>query len=234
MHTNNNGAPAGPERRLIWFLVRLRTGQKGALAFGGSVRFGVLLEEVERGRFFGGELGGFRNVLDRSGNRHLRQQLNAAVVLESRSGGDEPAHDDVFFEAAQIVHLAGHRGFGEDAGGLLEAGGGDERVGRKRSLGDAQEQRAARSGTATVGDDAIVLFAEAELVYLLFEQERRVSHIFDLYTTHHLAGNGLDVLVVDIHALEAVDLLNGVHEIRLRELFAENREQVMQVERPVN
>ena len=42
------------------------------------------------------------------------------------------------------------------------------------------------------------------------------------------------MLVVDVHALEAINLLNGVHQIRLRELFAENGEQVMQVERTIN
>src|ERR1700682_5368818 len=143
-----------------FFLAGGRTLRRSCLDFGSGVGFGVLLQEVERRGFFGGELGGFRNVLDRSGDRHFRQQLNAAVVLETGSGGGESAPDDFFLEAAQIVHLAGNRSFGEDASGLLEAGGGDERVGRKRRLGDTKEQRAARSGTSTVGDDAIVLFAE--------------------------------------------------------------------------
>ena len=41
-------------------------------------------------------------------------------------------------------------GFGEHAGGLLEAGGRDEAVGRERRLGDAEEQRTADCGTATL------------------------------------------------------------------------------------
>src|SRR6267143_209698 len=114
---------------LILALPGLRTGQEGGLAFGSGVRLGVLLQEVKRGRFFGGELGGFRNLLDRSRRGHFRQQLDAAVVLETRAGGNKPAHDDVFLEAAEIVHLAGNGCFREDAGGLLEARGGDERIG---------------------------------------------------------------------------------------------------------
>ena len=48
LRTNNNGAPAEPERRLIWFFCpALRTVQKGALAFGGSVRFGFRHHEVD-------------------------------------------------------------------------------------------------------------------------------------------------------------------------------------------
>src|SRR6266436_6024986 len=231
LRTNNNGAPAEPERRLIWFfLSRLRTGQKGALAFGGSVRFGVLLEEVERGRLFRGELGGFRNLFHGSRGGHFRQQLNAAVVLKARTGGDEAAHDDVFLEASEIVHLAGDGRFREDAGGLLEARGGDERIGRERRLGDTEEERTARCGAAAIGDDAIVFLAEAELVHLLLEEEGSVAHVLDLDPAHHLARDRLDVLVVDVDTLEAVNLLNGVDQVRLRELFAEDGEQVVQVE----
>src|SRR6266446_10487213 len=103
-----------------------KPGQRGGLALGSGVCLGVLLEEVERGRFFGSELGGFRNLLHGSRGWHFRQQLNAAVVLEARTGGDEAAHDDVFLEAAEIVHLAGDGSFRKDAGSLLEARGRDE------------------------------------------------------------------------------------------------------------
>src|SRR4029077_5530269 len=117
---------------------------------------------------------------------------------------------------------------------LLEARGGDERVGRERSLGDAEEQRTSRCRAATVSYYAVVLFAEAELIHLLLEEERGVAHVFDLDPTHHLPGDGLDVLIVDVHALEAVNLLNGVHQIRLRELLAEDGQQIVQVERAVD
>src|ERR1700674_1731751 len=205
-----------------------------ALAFCGGVGFGVLLQEVERSGFFGGELGGFGNFLNRRGSGHFRQQLNTAVVLEARTGRDEAAHDDVFLEAAEIVHFAGDGRFGEDAGGLLESGGGDERVGRKRRLGDAQEKRTARCGAAAIGDHAIVFLAEAELVHLLFEDEGGLADVFDFDPAHHLARDGLDVLVVDVHTLETVNLLNGVDQVGLGELLAEDGEQVVQVERAVN
>src|SRR5262249_28528707 len=102
--------------------------------------------------------------------------------------------------------------------------------GRKRRLGDAKQQRTAGCGTPTFGDDAVVFLAEAELVHLLLEKERGVADVFDLHPAHHLAGDGLDVLVVDVDALQAVDLLNGVDEIGLSVLLAQNREQVVEVE----
>src|SRR5580700_870026 len=205
-----------------------------SVAFGNGVRFAVLVEEVERGSFFRGELGGFGNFLLWNRRRHFRQQLNAAVVLESSARRDKAAHDDVLLEAAQIVNLSSNGRFGKDAGGLLEARGGDERVGRERGLGDTKEQRTSGCGTATLGDDAVVLFAEAELVHLLLEQERRVANVFDFDPAHHLPGNGFDVLVVDVHALQAVDLLNGVYEVSLGELFSKHGQQIVQVERAVD
>src|SRR5262249_30207745 len=135
---------------------------------------------------------------------------------------------------AQVIHLAGDRRFGKDAGGLLEAGRGDERIGRERRLGDSKEQWTAGCGTPTFGDDAIVFLTEAELVHLFLKKERGVADVFDLHPAHHLARDGLDVLVVDVDALQAVDLLNSVHEVGLGVLFAQNREQVVEVERAVN
>src|SRR6266446_5358228 len=98
---------------------------KPSLAFRSGVGFRVFLQEVERSGFFRRKLGSFGNFLDRSGCGHFRQQLNAAVVLETRSSGNQTAHDDVFLKAAEIVYLAGDRCFREDAGSLLEARGGD-------------------------------------------------------------------------------------------------------------
>src|SRR5207245_10346457 len=155
-----------------------------------------ILEEVESGGLFGGELGGFRDFIDRSRSWHFRQQLNAAVVLEACASGDEAAHNHVFLEAAEIVHLAGDSCFGEDARGLLEAGRRDERIGRKRRLGNAEEQGTARCRAAAILDDLVVLFAEAELVHLIFDEERSITNVYYLDPAHHLAHYRLDVLVV--------------------------------------
>src|SRR6266581_2364048 len=232
---DENGAPlsAGtpsdlllgrPESRLILW----------GLDFGRGVRLGVLLEEVESGGLFGSELGGFRNLLEGSRSGHFRQQLDAAVVLEAGASGDEAAHDYVFLEAAEIVHFAGDSRFRKDASGLLEARGGNERVRGERRLGDSKEQRTTRCGAASIGDNAVVFLSEAELVHLLLEEERRITHVLNLDPAHHLARDRLNVLVVDVHALEAVNLLNGVDQVRLRELLAENGEQVVQVERAID
>src|SRR5208283_3226979 len=206
---------------------------RGGVGF--SIGFLATTEEVEAGGFVrSGEFCRFGKVFDGSRRRHFGKQLNAAVVFETGAGGNEPAHDDVFLEAAEIVHLAGNGGFGKDAGGLLEAGSRDEGIGGERRLGDTEEQGTSSSGTAAFGDHAVVLFAEAELVHLLFEEEGGVADVFHLDPAHHLPGDGLNVLVVDVDTLQAVDLLNGVDEVSLGVLFAENRKQVVEIERSVD
>src|SRR5208337_186401 len=192
-------------------------------------------QEVEASGFVrSGEFGGFGKLFNGSRRGHFGEQLNAAVVLETCTGRNEPAHDDVLLEATEIVDLTGNGGFGEDAGGLLETGGGDKGIGRERGLGDTEEQRAPGSGAATLGDDAVVLFAEAELVHLLLEKEGGVADVFNLDPAHHLPGDGFDVLVVDVDTLQTVDLLNGVDEVGLGVLLAQNREQVVEIERTVD
>src|SRR5205807_8989288 len=104
---SKSGVPGFPGRRLMRSFDALQNRPTAALALRGSVRLGILLEEVQRGRFFGSELGGFRNLLHGSGSGHFRQQLNTAVVLDARTGGGETDHYDVLLEAAALVHFAG-------------------------------------------------------------------------------------------------------------------------------
>jgi len=65
------------------------------------------------------------------------------------------------------------------------------------------------------------------LFHLFVEEERGVAYVFHLHPAHHLADDGLDVLVIDVDALQAVNLLDGVDQIGLGVLFAEDSEQVV-------
>src|SRR5579875_1620416 len=70
-------------------------------------------------------------------NHVFTGDLDLAVILHAGASGDEAAHDHVLLQAAELIYLAIDGGFGEHARSLLEGCGGDERIGRKRSLGDA-------------------------------------------------------------------------------------------------
>ena len=80
----------------------------------------------------------------------------------------------------------------------------------------------------------LVLFAEAELVDLLFQQELRIAHVFHFHPAHHLANDHFDVLVADVHALQAVDFLDFVHQVSLQFLLAEHGKNVVRVERAIH
>ena len=88
-------------------------------------------------------------------------ELDVLVQREAGAGGDEVAHDDVLLEAAEIIHAAEGRGFGQDASGVLEARGGDEAVGFQRGLGDAEQDGDGLGGLAALGFDEFVLISKA-------------------------------------------------------------------------
>jgi hypothetical protein len=87
---------------------------------------------------------------------------------------------------------------------------------------------------AAVGEHALVLFLEAELVHLLLDQELGVAHFLDLHPPHHLTHDDFDVLVVDADALQPVDLLDLVDQVALQLLLAEHGEDVVRVARTVH
>jgi hypothetical protein len=90
---------------------------------------------------------------------------------------------------------------------------GDERLGRERRLGDAEEQRLGDRGLAAALDDLLVLLLEDVLLDLLVDEEVRVADVLDADAPEHLPNDDLDVLVVDGDALQAVDLLDLVDEV---------------------
>src|SRR4030095_11730581 len=75
----------------------------------------------------------------------------------------------------------------------------------------------------------VVLLLEDELVHQLAHHEVGAAHFLDAYAPEHLAHDDLDVLVVDGHALQAIDLLHFVHEIALQLTIAEDGQGVVRV-----
>ncbi len=98
----------------------------------------------------------------------LAGDLHVPVVIHAGSGRDEAAHDDVFLQAAQVVHLAVDGGFGKNPGRLLEGCGRDKAVRRERGLGDTEQHRLTHGRFPVGVDHPLVLFAELELVDNLF------------------------------------------------------------------
>ena len=142
-----------------------------------------------------------------------------AVHRQPGAGRDEPTHDDVLLEAAQVVDLAADRRLGEHLGRLLERRRRDERLGRERRLRDAEEQRLADRRRLPARRSR-ARSPPRTMCFSTCSSTRKfgVADVLDADAAQHLADDDLDVLVVDPHALEAVDLLDLVDQV-LRELL---------------
>ena len=73
---------------------------------------------------------------------------------------------------------------------------------------------------ASIGDnllapDAVVLFGEVKFVDNLLFEEAGIAGLVDLHLAHHLTDDDLEVLVVDLHTLEAVNVLHLVDDVFL-------------------
>jgi hypothetical protein len=61
------------------------------------------------------------------------------------------------------------------------------------------------------------------------DKEVGVTHFTHLHPAQHLPHNDFDVLVVDLHALQAVDLLNLIHHVPSQRRLTLNLKDVMRV-----
>ena len=136
-----------------------------------------------------------------------RDELQIAVHREASAARDEVTEDDVLLEAAEFVHAAHRRGLGEDAGRVLEGRGRDEGVGFERGLRDAEERGLRFRRTTAFVHHLLVDLQEGLTRDLLAPEEVRIARIGDADLAEHLADDDLDVLVVDFHALQTVNLL---------------------------
>src|SRR5579885_450513 len=164
--------------------------------------------------------------------RHpLQLDLEAIVGRQARACGNQPPHDHVFLESNQAIDLAVDGRFGQHPGGLLERGRRDEALGRQRGLGDAEQERLADGRFAAVHQDAGVFLIEAPLLGLIAHQEIGIADLLDPHPPQHLAHDDLDMLVIDAHALQPVDLLDLIDQILGQRLFAEDRQDIVRVRR---
>ena len=82
----------------------------------------------------------------------------------------------------------------------------------KRRLGDAEQHRLGDRRAAAAGFRLGVLLVDFELVEVVALEQAGVARLEDLDLLQHLANDRLDVLVVDRHALQPVDLLDLVDQ----------------------
>src|SRR5215218_2457345 len=160
-----------------------------------------------------------------------RLDRDVLVAADARTRRDQLSDDHVLLEPEQAVALALDRGVGEHLGRLLEGGGRQPRLGRERGLGDAHEHRAGRGRLAALGDDPTVLGLEQRPLDQRTGQELRRARVDDGHPLQHLPDDHLDVLVVDRHALAAVDLLDLADQVQLHLARAHDPQHLVRVDR---
>src|SRR5690606_12622819 len=79
--------------------------------------------------------------------------------------------------------------------------------------------------------EVLIHLAELELVHHQPRQQVGVAGVLDLHLPQHAGDDDLDVLVVDVDALAAVDRLDFVHQVLLHGLFAGNTQDVVRHQR---
>src|SRR6185436_3935917 len=151
------------------------------------------------------------------------------VVERARSGRDQPADDHVLLQAAQVVLQATNRRFRQHAGRLLERGRRDERLRRQRRLGDAEQHRLEPGRDLARLFRPLVHIRDARAVELLAAQQRGVAAVGDFDLAQQLANDHLDVLVVDVHALQPVHVLDLAHQVVRQRLHALQAQDVVRV-----
>ena len=87
-------------------------------------------------------------------------------------------------------------------------------------------------GSAGIGHDdhakhAVVFIQEVGLLSDLLFQELGVSPVFNHDLLHHLTYDDFKVLVVDFHSLQAVDVLNFIHDVLLHRRWAHDIQDVV-------
>src|SRR5438105_1895344 len=193
--------------------------------------------EKKKGHPAGWPLGA-RVALAGGGNRlrefreHLERLLaQLLVVVEAGPGGDQLADDHVLLQAAQPVDLAGDRGLGQHPGRFLEGCRRQPARRVERGLDQAEQNGLCHRRIAAFRQHFGVGFLVLPLRDDLARQQVGVAGGVDADLPHHLPDDHLDVLVVDVDALRAIDLLDLVDQVGLHRLTTKDVQQFLRADR---
>ena len=161
----------------------------------------------------------------------LALHLDIRVPVHTGTGRNEVTDDDVFLETKQVITQTANGGIGEHARGLLERRRRHERLRGERRLGDAEQQRLGGGRLTLVALGLVVVFAEGAAIDVLTFEHGRLPRIDDAHLLQHLLHDHANVLVVDLHALQAVDLLHFVEQVLLHRARALDAQDVVRIHR---
>ncbi|RML80683.1 hypothetical protein ALQ89_06468 [Pseudomonas amygdali pv. tabaci] len=164
---------------------------------------------------------------------HFTTTLALAVISQTGTGRDQTTHNHVFLQAAQIIALASHSRLGQHAGCLLEGGRGDERLGGQRCLGDTQQHASELGDKLVFRAQTLVFYQYVSQFHLVTLDETGIARLGNFNLAQHLTQNRLDVLVVDLHALQTVYILNLVNDVLGQRTHTQQTQDVVWIARTV-
>ena len=156
------------------------------------------------------------------------------MVSQARTGRNQATDDDVLFQATQLVALAHDGGLGEHAGGFLEGGGRDEAVGGQRRLGNAQQDVGVGRGDLAFALDGLVGVEDLRALDLLALDVGGLARVLHHHAAQHLAHDHFNVLVVDLHTLQAVHVLHFIDDVAGQLFDAQQAQDVLRIGRAVH
>lgn len=139
--------------------------------------------------------------------------LAAAMVSETRTGRDEAADDDIFLETTEFVALAHDGSLGENPRRFLEGSRRNERIGGQRCLGDTQQHVIEIGRDLALGDSPVIFCQQLGALHLFGLDELRITRFGDGNTTQHLTDNYFNMLIVDLHTLQTINVLDFVSDV---------------------
>src|ERR1051326_1039360 len=195
------------------------------MLFVNELRLALADQRILRGNQWRGSFFRRRLFLD----LEQRFEPHLAVMVKPGAERDNVTHDHIFLETSQVIDPGARGRLGEDPGGVLERSGAEEAFGLERRLGDTEQHRLRLGRFPAHFLHALVLFLELKFVDLLSPQEGSVTRLGDANLAEHLADDDFDVLVVNGHTLQAVNLLHFVDQMFLQLLRAADVEDLVGV-----
>src|SRR6266446_3550513 len=130
------------------------------------------------------------------------------------------SHDHVLLESTQKINLAERSGFREHSGCILERSRRDETICLQRCFRDTKKHWNRFCRFTTLLGDSTIFFVEFQSINLITPEQLGITRFGNFHLPQHLANDDLDVLIVDLNTLEAVNLLHLIDQMFLQVLWS--------------
>src|SRR3989338_913359 len=140
---------------------------------------------------------------------------------------DQTTHDHVFFQTIELIALSKNRSFCKNTRCFLERCSRDKRLCLKRCFGNTLKHRKSCCRPSSCSNHFMVMSIKLSTINLLTFNQGCIPNILHFNFLKHLANNHFDVLIVNSHTLEAINLLNFTNKISSQGFYTQNTQDIM-------